>query len=144
MKPNKEVTIAVGLCERDGKFLFLQRKHALDMWDQKWEFPGGKLENDETPEQAVIREVQEETGLTVLSQTFFLKHQHDWDLPNKTLTVHLHCFHVQLDAGEVIIEQENAHQYRWCTPDEALELDSLDANHDILNIFFKKHAQNLD
>jgi len=144
MKPRKEVEIAVALCEREGKYLFLQRKHRLEMWDGKWEFPGGKLETNETSEQAAVREVKEETGLEIIQKRYFHTHEHVWDLPDATLHVTLHCFHASVGEGEVRIEQNHAYDFAWCTKTEALALDSLDANNDILKLFFEQYAQNLD
>lgn len=56
------MTVVAGVLERDGEILICQRRpdqaHAL-----KWEFPGGKVEAGETPEQALVRELQEELGI---------------------------------------------------------------------------------
>lgn len=54
---------AAALIEQEGKLLLLQRAHPP--WQGYWNLPAGYLEVDETPEQAVIREVLEETGLEI-------------------------------------------------------------------------------
>ncbi len=54
---------AGALIERDNKLLLLQRTHAP--WTHCWNLPAGYVEVDESPGQAVIREVYEETGLHV-------------------------------------------------------------------------------
>ncbi|MBI4592355.1 NUDIX domain-containing protein [Candidatus Uhrbacteria bacterium] len=143
MKPLKEIEIAVAICERDGKILLIQRRDTNPMWDKQWEFPGGKLEAGETPEAAVRREIGEETGLVILASNFFHLHHHDWELPEKTLRVHLHCFHCKVGEGDVRIEQEKAYQHAWPTFTEALEYDSLSANNDILHVFLHARAPNL-
>jgi 8-oxo-dGTP diphosphatase len=55
-------TVVAGVLEREGKILICQRRpdqpHA-----NKWEFPGGKVETGETPEQALVRELGEELGI---------------------------------------------------------------------------------
>lgn len=58
--------ITATICEitKDGKLL-LQRKAAGRFGEGKWNGPGGKVKNGETPLEGVIREVKEETGLTV-------------------------------------------------------------------------------
>ncbi|MBT5808095.1 NUDIX domain-containing protein [Candidatus Uhrbacteria bacterium] len=135
MKPLKELEIVVGLCERDGRLLLIQRKDTNQQWDHAWEFPGGKLEEGESAEDAIAREIKEETGLTVSSSTFFGMHHHDWDLPDKTLRVHIHCFHCVVGDGDVVIEVDKAYQHAWPTITEALSYDSLSANQDILKRF---------
>ncbi|NQV89936.1 NUDIX domain-containing protein [Candidatus Uhrbacteria bacterium] len=135
MKPLKEVTIAVALCERNESILLIQRKDNNPMWDKKWEFPGGKIETGESPEEAVKREVLEETGLNVLEASFFHLHHHDWDLPETILRVHLHCFQCQVGEGEITLEEEKAYRHAWATLEEALAYDSLSANLDILDFY---------
>ena len=57
--------------ERDGKYLMLHRtKKERDINEGKWIGVGGKFEVDESPEECVIREAREETGLTLLSPAF--------------------------------------------------------------------------
>ncbi|MFA4845556.1 MAG: NUDIX domain-containing protein [Patescibacteria group bacterium] len=143
MKPVKDLLIVVGLCERDGRILMLQRKDENPMWDKKWEFPGGKIEGGEDPETAIYREVQEETGLTIVRSRFFKLHQHDWDLDQKILRVHIHCFHCVVGEGEPVFETDKAYQSQWFSKEEALTLDSLAANDDILKAFLHETASHV-
>jgi len=53
---------AVALIDRDGRILLTQRPEGKEMAGL-WEFPGGKIESGETPEHALIRELQEELGI---------------------------------------------------------------------------------
>lgn len=65
-KPPKNdlVVVAAALVDRDGRLLVQQRPEGLPMAGL-WEFPGGKVEPGETPEQALIRELAEELGIDV-------------------------------------------------------------------------------
>lgn len=65
-KPPKAglVVVAAALVDRDGRLLVQQRPEGLPMAGL-WEFPGGKVESGETPEQALIRELAEELGIDV-------------------------------------------------------------------------------
>jgi len=56
--------IGVGICMREGKVL-IARRHEKQMLAGLWEFPGGKIEPGETEEDCIVREMREETGLTV-------------------------------------------------------------------------------
>ena len=55
-------TVVAAVIERDGRILIAQRKRTGEH-PLKWEFPGGKVEPDETPEAAVVRELEEELAI---------------------------------------------------------------------------------
>jgi 8-oxo-dGTP diphosphatase len=55
-------TVVAAVIERNGSILIAQRKRTAQH-PLKWEFPGGKVEPDETPEAAVVRELHEELGI---------------------------------------------------------------------------------
>ncbi len=66
MGDERRFRIAVrGLIEREGYFLLLKRTKPARGESGYWELPGGGLEFGEAPEQALLREIDEETGLTV-------------------------------------------------------------------------------
>lgn len=54
--------VVAGILERDGKVLICQRR-ADQPHPLKWEFPGGKIEGNETPQAALVRELREELGI---------------------------------------------------------------------------------
>jgi A/G-specific adenine glycosylase len=58
------ITMATGVLEHDG-LLFIQQRLDDDVWGALWEFPGGRMEEGETPEETVVREYREETGFAV-------------------------------------------------------------------------------
>ena len=71
---------AVALIDADGRVLIAQRPEGKSMAGL-WEFPGGKVEPDETPEDALIRELQEELGIdtwaSCLAPLTFASHTYD-------------------------------------------------------------------
>jgi len=71
---------AVALIDRDGRVLLAQRPEGKSMAGL-WEFPGGKVEPGETPEHALIRELQEELGIdtweSCLAPLSFASHSYD-------------------------------------------------------------------
>jgi mutator protein MutT len=56
--------IAIAVVEHEGRFLIGQRPAGVPLAGL-WEFPGGKIEQDETPERCAVRECREETGCDV-------------------------------------------------------------------------------
>ena len=71
---------AVALIDRDGRVLLSQRPKGKAM-EGLWEFPGGKIENGETPEAALVRELHEELGIetwdSCLAPLTFASHSYD-------------------------------------------------------------------
>lgn len=132
---HKEAHVALGVVERDGTFLIMQRKDKNPMWDKKWEFPGGKIDAGETPETAVVREITEETGLTPISARLLGCHTHDWHMIDHVMRVNLHLFHCPVGAGDVEREERSSYTSVWVTPDQALTYDLLEANADLIRKF---------
>lgn len=58
------VLVAAGVLEREGKILAAKRKRGAHL-EGHWEFPGGKIEPDESPEDCLVRELAEEIGVRV-------------------------------------------------------------------------------
>jgi 8-oxo-dGTP diphosphatase len=58
------IIVAAGILIEDGKVLLTQRKRGTHLED-RWEFPGGKCEEDEDPKAALVRELAEEVGIDV-------------------------------------------------------------------------------
>jgi 8-oxo-dGTP diphosphatase len=99
---------AVGvIVHADGRVLLAERP-AGKPWAGYWEFPGGKIEANETPQQALLRELQEELGISVtlaypwLTRTFDYAAKYDdaGRLEVAAKTVKLHFFMVQAWVGE--------------------------------------------
>ncbi len=69
--------VAAGILVRGGDILICQRHHT-DRYGLQWEFPGGKLVDGETPEQALRRELKEELGIDarVGPEVFRLRHRY--------------------------------------------------------------------
>ncbi|WP_319543727.1 A/G-specific adenine glycosylase [uncultured Pseudodesulfovibrio sp.] len=63
-KKTVRITMATGVLVHEGRFL-IQKRQPDDVWPGLWEFPGGGIEEGETPEQAVVREYMEEVELAV-------------------------------------------------------------------------------
>ncbi len=76
------VHVAVGVISRDGQF-FLTKRDISAHQGGKWEFPGGKVEAQETVAQALARELKEEVGIEVLACQPLLTIHHRY--PDKTV-----------------------------------------------------------
>ena len=99
---------AVGVIQHENGLVLLAQRPIGKPWAGYWEFPGGKIEANETPLHALTRELQEELGITVtlaypwLTRTFDYEANHDSDgvLETPAKTVKLHFFIVTQWQGE--------------------------------------------
>jgi 8-oxo-dGTP diphosphatase len=71
----RRITVTAAVLEKDGRILIARRKHG-DRLADKWEFPGGKLEESETPEACLRRELQEELGIDIVVGGFVGRNLH--------------------------------------------------------------------
>ncbi len=91
----KEIEVAAAVIIKDGKVYAARRKKGLHLAGY-WEFPGGKVETDETPEQCLYRELLEELGVRTRVGDFIGENIHDYG--SKL---------VRLMAYEVVLLEDN-------------------------------------
>ncbi len=111
----KTIPVVAAIIQKDGRILATQRGYG----EQKdgWEFPGGKIEFGETPEEALVREIREELAMEVQVE----RHVVDvaWDYP--TFHLEMACFLCSIAEGSPhLLEHEAA---RWLEP---ADIDSVD------------------
>ncbi|POT55943.1 8-oxo-dGTP diphosphatase MutT [Citrobacter amalonaticus] len=81
----KTLQIAVGIIRNPNNEIFITRRAADAHMGNKLEFPGGKIEAGETAEKALIRELQEEVGITPVNATLFDKLEYQF--PDRHITL---------------------------------------------------------
>ena len=120
----KTIRVVAALIFHGGKLFATQRGYGD--WRDYWEFPGGKIEPGETPEEALVREIREEldTGITVISHFCDV----EYDYPEFHLS--MQCFRCEITSGEPkLLEHEAA---RWLSRDELGTVNWLPADRNIL------------
>ena len=115
------VRVTAAILEKNGKILIAKRD-AGDKLAGKWEFPGGKIEDGESPERCLAREMHEEFDIIVDVGNFLAESIYQYE--NKT--VRLMAFQVYTDSNIITM---NAHDdVRWVLPEDLLEYDLADAD----------------
>ena len=119
------VEVVAALIWDKNKFMICQRPGTKSC-ALLWEFVGGKVEKGETKEQALVRECQEELGVTLSVGEAFIDVVHEYP----DITVHLTLFHAEIKEGEPKMLEHN--DIRWIMPSEISLYDFCPADKDIL------------
>ena len=82
------ITVVAALIEKDNKYLIARRSTGSTEVLGKWEFPGGKVENNETEEQAIEREIKEEFEMNIKAIRFLTNNICEY--PNKIIDLRLY------------------------------------------------------
>lgn len=93
---------------REGDRIFATQRGYGEFKDG-WEFPGGKVEPGETPQQALVREIREELDTEIEVEE--LVDTVEYDYPNFHLT--MHCYFCTIKSGELVLKEHEA--ARWLT-----------------------------
>lgn len=99
----KEIEVVAAVIVNDGKILATQRGYGD--FKGKWEFPGGKVDKDETLEECIKREIKEETNADIKVKDFI--NTVEYDYPNFHLKMHSYICELQSDLEVVYHDEEN-------------------------------------
>jgi 8-oxo-dGTP diphosphatase len=115
-----EVTCAL-ILDRENKILVTQRSSLMSL-PLKWEFPGGKIEPNETAEQCLIREIKEELNIHVEIVGSMPPNIHSY--PSITIKlVPFICRHID---GDILLKEHA--DFQWLQPNDLLSLDWAEAD----------------
>jgi len=114
----KHYDVVAAIIVSDGKFLCLQRgKTKFNYTSYKWEFPGGKVEKNETEEDAIKREILEEMDLPISVERHIVTIEHEYSDFSITLSTYL-CHPT---VSEFQLKEHQA--FRWESLSKLNELD---------------------
>lgn len=117
----KHIHVTCAIIERDGLVLATQRSAAMSM-PGKWEFPGGKIDPGESPEECLHREIQEEIGVEIRIAQSLQPCTHQY--PSFTIT--LLPFVCSLEKGELTLHEHE--DMAWLRPSQLPTLDWAEAD----------------
>ena len=116
----KTIRVAAAIMIEQGKGFATQRGYGE--FKDGWEFPGGKIEPEETPEAAIVREIKEELDTEV--QVVKLLDTVEYDYPNFHLS--MDCFICHIKSGNLVLKEHEA--AKWLTKDTLYSVDWLPAD----------------
>ena len=116
----KTINVVAALIVHDGRIFATQRGYG--QWRGWWEFPGGKQEPGETPEDALVREIREELATEISVDRFVTTLE--WDYP--TFHLSMRCYLCSVISGSLTLleheaaawlDREHLHSVKWLPAD---------------------------
>ena len=120
----KQIEGVAAIIREEDKIFATQRGYGE--FKDGWEFPGGKMEPGETPQQALIREIREELDTEI--EVGKLVDTVEYDYPNFHLT--MHCYLCTIKSGKLILKEHEA--AKWLTKENLDSVDWLPADEGLI------------
>ncbi|MBQ4023413.1 MAG: 8-oxo-dGTP diphosphatase MutT [Prevotella sp.] len=121
----KQIEVVAAIIHDDqGRIFATQRGYGE--WKDWWEFPGGKMETGETPEEALQREIWEELETRIVVERFV--ETVEWDYPQFHLT--MHCYLCRVESGHLELKEHEA--AKWLNKDELESVNWLPADRELV------------
>ena len=133
----KEIEVCAAVIIKDKKILLTQRGYGE--YKDKWEFPGGKIEKDESKEEAIKREIKEELDASIKVGNFLCKVEYDYT----AFFLKMNVFCVSLKNEHIIFKEHES--YKWISfddLDDVKKLDLLPADNLVIS-YLKKYIEKL-
>lgn len=132
MESKKLQVVAAIIC-KDNRIFATQRGYGE--FRGQWEFPDGKVEPGETPEEALIREIKEELDIEISVGKYI--HTVEYDYP--TFHLSMLCFICKILSGSLVLKEHE--EARWLEKDNLYSVDWLPADLEIVSLL---ERENLD
>ena len=124
----EQIKVVAGLILQNDKLLICQRPNFKDH-PLKWEFPGGKIKNDETNEEALIREINEELSINIINYEELISYHFSYKNLNKRVFIYFYL--VNNFSGKVL---NNFHkELKWIEIKDIREYDFLEGDLKIID-----------
>ena len=121
----KQIEVVAAIIRKEDKIFTTQRGYGE--WIDWWEFPGGKMEAGETPEEALKREIREELSTEISVDEFLYTVEYDY--PKFHLT--MHCYLCSLMTDSLHLNEHEA--AKWLTKDELNSVKWLPADVELIS-----------
>lgn len=130
----KTIKVAAAIIVHDNKIFATQRGYGE--FKDGWEFPGGKIEEGETPQEALVREIKEELDTEIEVKDFLETVEYDY--PEFHLS--MDCFFCTIKSGELVLKEHEA--AKWLTAETLDSVDWLPADQALVQSI-KKHMEEI-
>lgn len=117
MEDQKTTIVKACIRNENGEFLVVQRSPEDKLFPDAWDLPGGRIDVNETAEEAVRRKVSEEVALEIEAA----EEMATYDLVDKDTALEFIVFDAAVYPGDVVINLEEYSDFKWASMVEILE-----------------------
>ena len=109
----RKIRVVAAQIERDGKYLITQRKPSSSL-PLLWEFPGGRVEENESDEAALARELREDMDILVAVADSSVSVTHEYE----AYVIDFRVYRCQIETPDDQIKKIGIHDFKWVAPSE--------------------------
>ncbi len=114
----KKINVVAAIIKHKDKILCVQRgENKYDYISKKYEFPGGKIEEGEVPEETIVREIREELHMAITPEELFITVEHQY--PDFFITMHTYV----CSCDDPAVKLTEHIDYKWLSSSELKDLD---------------------
>ena len=122
MKTIRVVAAIIKAMNENGEPIIFATQRGYGDFKGGWEFPGGKIEEGETPQEALVREIKEELETEILVGELIDTIEYDYP----TFHLSMDCFWAEIVSGDIVLKEHEA--AKWLTRDELDTVEWLPAD----------------
>jgi len=120
----KTIHVVAAIIKSDNRIFATQRAHGEFVGG--WEFPGGKIEPGETPEEALVREIHEELDTEIAVEGLFETVEYDYP----TFHLSMKCYWCSIVSGDLVLKEHAA--AKWLSKEELFDVEWLPADIELI------------
>ena len=128
MKTIRVVAAIIKAINENGEPIIFATQRGYGDFKGGWEFPGGKIEEGETPQEALVREIKEELETEIIVGELIDTIEYDYP----TFHLSMDCFWAEIVSGDLVLKEHEA--AKWLTKDELDSVDWLPADMSLIEI----------
>lgn len=128
---NRKIVKVVAAVIREGDKIFATQRGYGEL-KGGWEFPGGKVEENETPQEALVREIKEELEVEIKVENLIDTIEYDYP----TFHLSMDCFWAQITSGDVVLKEHDA--AKWLTKETLDSVEWLPADITLIEMIYKQ------
>ena len=126
MKTVKVVAAIIQSLDEDGLRVIFATQRGYGDYKDGWEFPGGKIEDGESPQEALYREIKEELDVEIDVGDLLITVEHDYE----DFHLSMDCFWSEIVSGKLELKEHEA--AKWLTLDKIWDVDWLPADENVV------------